>query len=147
MRPEESVDPLDDLYREVILDHYQNPRNHDPLKSPDARDEGYNPLCGDRVTVEVGFAAGKVMRIAAHGEGCAISQASASIMTEEVQGKTCEEAQRLVGRMRDLMGGRIPSSEDVGELEAFRGVHEFPVRIKCALLPWMTLQSVVKKGG
>lgn len=139
---------LEELYREVILDHYRNPRNRGHLDSPDATAEGVNPLCGDEITLELNFNDGVVSNVAVEGQGCSISQASASMMTEAIKGKSREEIGELVARFRTMMS--LDSSEDpgldperpgavLGDLEALQGVRKYPVRIKCASLGWNTL--------
>ena len=139
---------LDDLYAEIILDHYRNPRNTGLLAEPDLQAEGFNPFCGDRVSLTLALdPGGGIERVGFQGEGCSISQASASIMTELLKGKSVPEARGLNAAFRALMadaelpGGQTP--EELGELTALEGVKRFPVRIKCALLPWATLQDAL----
>ena len=143
---------LNELYREVILDHYRAPRHHDHLEAPDASAEGNNPLCGDEVTVELKLDGDVVREIGAIGVGCSISQASASMMTEAVVGKEREEIEDVVRKFKAMMDIE-ESDEDIidpdrpgaalGDLEALQGVRKFPVRIKCADLPWITLQQAL----
>lgn len=139
---------LEELYREVILDHYRNPRNRGHLESPDATAEGVNPMCGDELTIELRMTDGVVDEIAIAGQGCSISQSSASMMSEAVKGKTREEIDELVARFRAMMS--LDESGDsgidpdrpgaaLGDLEALQGVRQYPVRIKCASLGWNTL--------
>jgi len=145
---------LNELYREVILDHYRAPRHHDHLDSPDGSAEGKNPLCGDEVTVEIKVAGDTIVDIAAIGVGCSISQASASMMTEAVAGKSREEVAELVRKFKVMMSIE-DSAEPVvdpdrpgaslGDLEALQGVRKFPVRIKCADLPWITLTQALEQ--
>ncbi len=136
---------LTDLYREVILDHYRTPRNRGRLDAPDLHGEGTNPLCGDEISIDLAVADGAVADVRINGQGCSISQASASMMSEAIKGKTVEEIQALAERFNALM-----TSEEViidperpgavlGDLEALQGVREFPVRIKCATLSWHTM--------
>lgn len=143
---------LEDLYRDVILDHYRNPRHRKPLDSPDTSAEGVNPLCGDEVTVEISFDGDRVTDISVHGQGCSISQSSASMMSEAVLGKTREEIDALSRRFQDMMtsededaAGIDPSRPGsvLGDLEALQGVRRYPVRIKCASLPWTTLEQAL----
>lgn len=145
---------LNELYREVILDHYRAPRHHDHLDSPDGTAEGKNPLCGDEVTVEIKVAGDTIVDVAAIGVGCSISQASASMMTEAVAGKSREEVAELVRKFKVMMS--IEDSADpvvdpdrpgaaLGDLEALQGVRKFPVRIKCADLPWITLTQALEQ--
>jgi nitrogen fixation NifU-like protein len=133
---------LDDLYRELILDHYRHPRNKGTLTSATKRSEGYNPLCGDEIAIELRLADGKVQDIAFSGRGCSISQASGSMMTDAVKGLSREEAVRVIEAFKHLMTD--PDSEpdvDLGDLEAFQGVAKFPVRVKCATLAWHVLEE------
>jgi nitrogen fixation NifU-like protein len=146
---------LEDLYREIILDHYRNPRNRGELAVPPAhRAEGFNPLCGDEVEVFVAVEDGTVADIRVSGQGCSISQSSASMMSQAVKGKTVDEARAISRAFKGMMsihehaldgdGAGDEASEDVpevklGDLEALRGVVKFPVRIKCATLAWNTL--------
>ena len=151
---------LEDLYREIILDHYRNPRNKGELETPPAhRSEGFNPLCGDEIVVYIETADdGTITDIKIGGQGCSISQSSASMMSAAVKGKTVDEAQSLMSRFKSMMsihetdiGGdgsesgidsdasSIDAELPLGDLEALRGVVKFPVRIKCATLSWNTL--------
>ena len=150
---------LEDLYREIILDHYRNPRNRGELAVPPAhRTEGFNPLCGDEVIVFVEVADGRVSDIRIAGQGCSISQSSASMMTSAVKGRTLEEVAELTRAFKAMMSiheagleGGETSDDDVaetsevplGDLEALRGVVKFPVRIKCATLSWNTLTQAL----
>lgn len=131
---------LDELYREVILDHYSHPRNHGRLDPHDVAAEGANPLCGDELTVFVRLADDRIQDVRFVGHGCSISQSSASMMTEAVKGKSLDEARALIEQFKGLMHGREPT-DDLGDLAALQGVRKFPVRIKCATLPWVTLQQ------
>ena len=139
---------LEDLYREVILDHYRNPRNRGHLDSPDASAQGVNPLCGDEIGIELKFTDGMVSDVAIEGQGCSISQSSASMMTEAIKGKSRAEIEALVGKFRAMMSledsdgaGLDPDRPGsvLGDLEALQGVRQYPVRIKCASLGWNTL--------
>ena len=149
---------LEDLYREIILDHYRAPRNRGELPVPPAqRAEGFNPLCGDEVILYLIVEDGVVQDIATEGQGCSISQASTSMMSAAVKGKPVEEAQRIIRAFKALMsiheskleGGAGDGEDDasdvegvrLGDLEALQGVVKFPVRIKCATLAWNTLQQ------
>jgi nitrogen fixation NifU-like protein len=137
---------LDDLYREVILDHYQHPRNKGRLESPDVATRGHNPLCGDEVELSMKLAGDRVDEIAFGGRGCSISQASASMMTEQVKGQTLAEAEHLADLFRDLMTGDGDGSQlgQAEELQALQGVKRYPVRVKCALLPWSALREAAE---
>jgi len=143
---------LEDLYREIILDHYRSPRNRGELPSPPAsRADGHNPLCGDEITVYLQVDDGVVSDVRVGGQGCSISQSSASMMTQAVLGKSVDEVRSLVRRFKGMLSiedesGEIDSEPGVagdgaelGDLEALRGVVKFPVRIKCATLAWNTL--------
>jgi nitrogen fixation protein NifU and related proteins len=136
---------LDDLYKEVILDHYQHPRNRGSLAEPTIATRGHNPLCGDEVELALLIDSDRVSDIAFGGRGCSISQASASMMTENVKGHTLEEAEELGGAFKGVMSG-AGSTEALGEAEelaALQGVKRYPVRVKCALLPWTALQEAI----
>ncbi|MBI4277301.1 MAG: SUF system NifU family Fe-S cluster assembly protein [Armatimonadetes bacterium] len=133
---------LDDLYREVILDHYSHPRNRGALDPADIKVEGANPLCGDELAFYLRVADGRVSEVRFEGHGCSISQASASMMTEQILGKTLEEARGLIETFKAMMRGQDPREDrDVGDLVALQGVRKFPVRIKCATLAWVALQQ------
>jgi nitrogen fixation NifU-like protein len=137
---------LRELYQEVILDHHKKPRNFRTLEG--ARHvEGYNPLCGDKVTVYVKLEGDVVREVSFQGSGCAISTASASMMTESLKGKTRAEAEALFQSFHDLLTGKIPLDADVanlGKLQVFSGVREFPVRVKCATLAWHTFHAALE---
>ena len=147
--------PLDGLYGDLILDHYRHPRHREPVQSPDLEAEEYNPFCGDRVILHLKFAReGRVCQVSANSEGCSIIQATASMMADALEGKGLEELEDLSRRFRDRMYGR-PSSKDarddagddpsdLGALDALTVVRQFPVRIKCALLPWTALEEGIK---
>ena len=135
---------LDDLYRQVIIDHYRNPRHRGALPSPTASHEGFNPLCGDEVTVDLLVNGGVVEDVAFRGAGCSISQSSASLMTEAVIGKRAEEAESLIREFTAMMTGSDEIDlEALGDLEALMGVRKFPVRVKCATLAWHTLHEAL----
>ena len=135
---------LDELYRDVILDHNRRPRNFGPLDSADASVEGYNPLCGDRLTLRLKLDADRIADIRFEGQGCAISTASASLMTEAVKGKTRAQALELFERMHHLLTDGATSAEQLGKLAALSGVREYPARVKCASLCWHTLASALQ---
>ncbi len=143
---------LEDLYREIILDHYRNPRNRGELPAPPARRvEGFNPLCGDEVVVYLDVEDGKVTDVRIGGQGCSISQSSASMMSSAVKGKSVEEVRALIKAFKAMMSiheQRLDGEDEaeapdpdvkLGDLEALQGVVKFPVRIKCATLSWNTL--------
>ena len=138
---------LRDLYQEVILDHSKRPRNFGELAGANRRAEGYNPLCGDRETVFIRLEDDLLKDVGFRGTGCAISTASASMMTEALKGKTRAQAEALFQRFHDLITGQDGHSDkdgsDLGKLTVFSGVREFPVRVKCATLPWHTLKAAL----
>jgi nitrogen fixation NifU-like protein len=132
---------LDELYREVILEHYKSPRNRGRLDQPDVATRGKNPLCGDEVEISLAFDGDKVRDVRFSGRGCSISQASASMLTEAIKGKSVAEAETLVEHFKATMRGEGESEEDWGDLEALQGVRKYPARVKCALLAWTTLEE------
>ena len=143
---------LEELYREVILDHYRNPRNRVPLDRPEFQAEGVNPLCGDEVKVELRFEDGEVREVSVRGHGCSISQSSGSMMGEAIKGLTRQDVADLASRFQTMLTSEeaqdspLPDSEPgsvMGELEALQGVRRYPVRIKCASLPWTTLVQAI----
>ena len=135
---------LRDLYQELILEHSKAPRNYRELRGADHRAEGYNPLCGDRFTVSVQIEGDSIQDIAFQGSGCAISKASASMMTQSVKGKTREQAKKLFEHFhRTVTGTQEADSAELGKLEVFAGVRKFPARVKCATLAWHTLQAAL----
>jgi nitrogen fixation NifU-like protein len=137
---------MEDLSREIILDHYQNPRNHGRLEHPTLANRGHNPLCGDEIEISIGIdEQGQLIReIAFTGRGCSISQASASMMTEVIKGQKLDDAEAAVRRFTQRMANReSPPSELEEELDALQGVKKYPARVKCALLPWTTLRETV----
>ncbi len=137
---------LNDLYQEVILDHNRRPRNFHALADPSHTAEGYNPLCGDRLTLYLKVAGGVVRDVSFEGAGCAISKASASLMTDAVKGKTVAEVQALFERFHRMVTTPPEQAvEDLGKLSALAGVREFPVRVKCASLAWHTLKAAMAK--
>ncbi|HJL91463.1 MAG: SUF system NifU family Fe-S cluster assembly protein [Acidimicrobiales bacterium] len=149
---------LEDLYKEIILDHYKNPRNQGELSVPPAiMEEGFNPLCGDEVKVYVLTDGDLIKDIRIDGQGCSISQASASMMAESVIDKTLEEAKNLIERFKEMMSVHESNmdseelSEDndensLGDLQALKGVVKYPVRIKCATLGWNTFDQIITPG-
>src|SRR5918912_3072623 len=136
----------EDLSREIILDHYQNPRNHGRLEQPTVANRGHNPLCGDEIELSLAIDAQeeRIRDIAFTGRGCSISQASASMMTDAVKGMQLSEAEEAVQQFTQRMGNRQPPPTDLEEeLDALQGVKKYPARVKCALLPWTTLRETV----
>lgn len=141
---------LEDLYREIVLDHYRNPRNRGELPCPPAhRAEGFNPLCGDEVVVYTDVAGGVVRDVRVGGQGCSISQSTASMMSVAVKGRSLAEVEKLERSFKAMMSivtdsGEVAPPADLGDLEALRGVVKFPVRIKCATLCWNTLAESLR---
>ena len=137
-----------DLYQELILDHYRNPRNNKKIEPHTHDAEGQNPLCGDELEIFINVVDGVIDDISFEAEGCAISQASASLMTESLKGKTLEEANAMYGKMHRVLTGADPVEGDelveLGKLEALGGVAEFPVRVKCASLAWHTMHAALE---
>jgi nitrogen fixation NifU-like protein len=139
---------LRELYQQVILDHNKSPRNFKKLETANHFAEGYNPLCGDRIDVYVKLNDNKIEDISFVGSGCAISKASASLMSTMVKGKTIEEAEIIFEKFHHLITGKMDeeiNAEEVGKLAVFAGVREFPARVKCASLAWHTLISALKE--
>jgi nitrogen fixation NifU-like protein len=139
---------LRELYQQVILDHNKNPRNYHEMADATRRVEGYNPLCGDHYTVFVKIAGDTIAEVSFTGSGCAISKASASVMSSTVKGKSTDEADRLFETFHALVTGDpgSESADELGRLAAFSGVSEFPARVKCATLAWHTLRTAITSG-
>jgi len=145
---------LEDLYREIILDHHRNPRNRGELPPPASHAVGHNPLCGDEIVGFLTVDGGVVSEVKVGGQGCSISQSSASMMSQAIKGKPVEEVRALVRRFKGKMS--IPDEDGnpiepdpavkLGDLEALQGVVKFPVRIKCATLAWNTLLDALEQG-
>jgi nitrogen fixation NifU-like protein len=145
---------IEDLYRDVILDHNRNPRNRGTLENPDAHAEGNNPLCGDELTLDLRLDGDQIVEVAILGQGCSISQSSASMMSQAIKGKTLAEVHEIIANFKAMMDiEAAPSSAGIdrdhpgavlGDLEALQGVRKFPVRIKCANLAWTTLEEALK---
>lgn len=134
----------EDLSREIILDHYQNPRNHGRLPNPTVANRGHNPLCGDEIELSLVIDSDRVEEIAFTGRGCSISQASASMMTDIVKGQTLDDVQAAVQSFTAGMASKTPPPSELdSELDALQGVKRYPARVKCALLPWTTLRETV----
>lgn len=133
---------ISELYQEVILDHTKNPRNRRKMVNANRNAEGYNPLCGDQVTLHVSLDGNVLRDISFEGSGCAISTASVSLLTETLKGKTAEEVKTIFKSFHDLVTGQ-PTKGDLGKLEVFSGVQEFPMRVKCATLAWHTLNAAL----
>lgn len=136
---------LRELYQQVILDHNKKPRNYRELEGANRQADGYNPLCGDKVHVYLHVANDVIQDISFQGSGCAISKASASMMTERLKGKTLAEAEAIFKTFHELVTGAsaTPAAPELGKLAVFSGVREFPARVKCATLAWHTLQAAL----
>ena len=139
---------LDDIYKEVILDHYKNPRNKRELPGAELQHHANNPLCGDEITVFAHVEGDAVAEVTFQGAGCSISQSSASMMTEVVTGASVGDAKALAGEFRGMMAGDVEPDEDsFGDLVALKGVVQYPIRIKCAVLAWDVLQDALDGAG
>ena len=143
-------DELRELYQELILDHSKRPRNFHGMEQANRKANGHNPLCGDRVTVSLQVEGDVVRDVSFEGSGCSISTASASMMTDALKGKTVAEAKALFDRFHDLVTAdpskAAPTSAELGKLAVFAGVHEFPMRVKCASLAWHTMKAALEGG-
>ncbi len=135
---------LRDLYQETVFDHYRRPRNYGVLADANRKAEGYNPLCGDKVTLYLKVEDGVIRDASFEGAGCAIATASASLMTESLKGKREEEAMQLLEDVRRMVTG---GEKAEGKLQVLAGVHEFPERVKCATLPWHTMKAALENVG
>ena len=139
---------LSELYQQVILDHNKKPRNFRKLETANHTAEGYNPLCGDQLTIYMNLEDGRVTDVGFEGSGCAISKASASMMTQAVKGKSKEQAETLFKEFHSMVTGELDEENEentLGNLKIFAGVREFPVRVKCATLPWHTMHAALNK--
>ena len=139
---------LSELYQQVILDHNKKPRNFRKLENANHTADGYNPLCGDQLTVYLDLEDDLVKEVGFEGSGCAISKASASMMTQAVKGKSKEQAENLFQEFHSMVTGELneeTEENNLGNLKIFAGVREFPVRVKCATLPWHTLHAAINK--
>ena len=134
---------FDELYQEIILDHSKRPRNCHAMGDANRKAEGYNPLCGDRLKLYIKIENDTVIDASFVGSGCAISTASASLMTESLKGKSRQEAIKLLDRFHELLTTDTPVSQDLGKLVVFCGVRDYPARVKCATLAWHTLKSAL----
>lgn len=133
-------EPLDDMYRDIIMDHFRSPRGKKPLEQVDITSQGSNPACGDELEMQVEMDDGAVKDIHVDCRGCAISVASGSMLAEIIKGRSLEEARRIAELVRRMLKGeRVDLPDDLGDIDALQGVRQFPVRIKCALLSWVTL--------
>jgi len=139
------MNDLRDLYQEVVIDHNRSPRNHHVLDKPDCQAEGFNPLCGDKIKVYLKFENNCVEEASFVGTGCAISTASASLMTERLKGMSVEDIKKLFKEVHGALTGNIDKDLDLGKLEVLKGVCQFPARVKCATLAWHTLRAALDK--
>ncbi len=138
---------LRELYQQVILDHHKKPRNFHKLEHGNRKADGFNPLCGDRITLYLDLKDGVVCDVGFEGAGCAISTASASMMTEALKGKTEAQIEELFNRFHDLVTGKADQDPDsMGKLAVFSGVRDYPVRVKCATLAWHTLRAALHQA-
>ena len=135
---------FDELYRDLILDHYRAPRNRRSLDEPDIDLTQHNPVCGDEIQITAHVRGGRLANIGFVGQGCSISQASASMMTEAVKGKPLEEADQTAALFRSMVRGETEGDESLGDLISLQGVSKYPIRVKCAVLAWDTLQKGLK---
>ena len=138
---------LRELYQEIVLDHNSRPRNFKEIEDADRVVEGYNPLCGDKIMLYVKFEGDTIVDIGFQGTGCAISRASASLMTQQVKGRNVAQAEKLFDRFHEMVTGNVDGDldfEDLGDLEVMAGVSNFPSRVKCATLSWHSLRSALK---
>ncbi len=138
------IDDLNDLYQQVILDHSRSPRNFRVLANANRTAQGHNPLCGDNVTLYLRCEGDLIREITFQGSGCAISKASASLMTESLQGRTKGEVEALFERVRAMLTTGQAGGDDLGKLSVFAGVHKFPARVKCAILPWHAVLAALE---
>ncbi len=143
-----ATDELRELYQEVILDHSKNPKNFKELDDASHQSQGHNPLCGDRLALYLAVADGVIQDVGFKGAGCAISTASASMMTEALKGKTEAEVDTIFGAFHDLVTGKAADADHgvLGKLAVFKGVRDYPVRVKCATLAWHTLRAALAKA-
>ena len=141
------IPQLDELYKEIILDHYRKPHGRIPLERVDYHAEGMNPLCGDEVHLSLQLKDGKIEKVHMEGHGCSISVASGSMLASLLEGKSISEAKDLTNLLKNIMHDKVSEKDlekiDIGDLESLTGVKKFPVRIKCALLPWMTFEEAM----
>ncbi|HZK67172.1 MAG TPA: SUF system NifU family Fe-S cluster assembly protein [Chloroflexota bacterium] len=142
------VSSLDDLYKEILIDHYRYPRNRGAIEAPDVATRGHNPLCGDTLELSLVLEGDRIADVMTQGQGCSISQASASMMTERVKGRSLAEVREAVGLFKGMMLEDRKLAEEeydsLGDLESLEGVKNYPVRIKCALLAWNTLLEALE---
>ena len=138
------AEQLDDMYRDIIMEHYRFPRGDEKISDPDMKNEGYNPACGDEIEIMLKMNQDIIETVSVSCAGCAISTASGSMLAEICEGKTLAEAKKIAGIVKGLLKGEeFDESYDIGDIEALQGVKKFPVRVKCALLSWTTLVDAI----
>ena len=138
------MNELQELYQQVIIDHNHNPRNFHEIEHPSHSAKGHNPLCGDKIDVFLIVKNDVIVEVGFTGSGCAISKASSSLMTEALTGKTIADAEKLFESVHDMIINGKTDVEDIGKLAVLSGVHKFPARVKCAILPWHTLKNALE---
>jgi len=140
------MNDLQELYQQVIIDHNHNPRNFREIEHPSHSAKGHNPLCGDKIDIYLTIKDDIIAEVSFMGSGCAISKASSSLMTEVLLGKTVVEAQKIFDSVHDMIINGKTDAEDIGKLAVLSGVHKFPARVKCAILPWHTMKNALEKS-
>lgn len=140
------MNDLQELYQQVIIDHNHNPRNFHEIEHPTHSAKGHNPLCGDKIDIYLIIKDGVIVEVSFTGSGCAISKASSSLMTEALLGKTVTEAQKLFDLVHNIITNGKTDVEDIGKLAVLSGVHKFPARVKCAILPWHTMKNALERS-
>ncbi|MFC1786095.1 Fe-S cluster assembly sulfur transfer protein SufU [Candidatus Neomarinimicrobiota bacterium] len=140
------MNDLQELYQQVIIDHNHNPRNFHAIEHPSHSAKGHNPLCGDKIDIYLNIQDGVIAEVSFTGSGCAISKASSSLMTETLLGKTVTEAQTLFDLVHNMIINGKTDAEDIGKLAVLSGVHKFPARVKCAILPWYTMKNALERN-
>ena len=140
------MNELQELYQQVIIDHNHNPRNFHEIEHPSHSAKGHNPLCGDKIDIYLKIKDDIITEVSFMGSGCAISKASSSLMTETLLGKTVAEAQNLFDSVHRMITSGITDIEGIGKLAVLSGVHKFPARVKCAILPWHTMKNALEKN-
>ncbi len=136
---------LEELFKEIIIEHYQHPKNHGHIEHPDAKSDGSNPLCGDEIAMELKFDGNRVKDIMFTGNGCSISQSAASLLTEAIKGKTIEETRKIMEEYKNMLAGKNYNSELLGDLEALSDVKKYPARVKCASLSVAVLDQALQQ--
>ena len=140
------MNELQELYQQVIIDHNHNPRNFREIEHPSHSAKGHNPLCGDKIDIYLTIKDDIITEVSFTGSGCAISKASSSLMTEALLGRTVTEAQKLFDSVHNMIINGETDAESIGKLAVLSGVHKFPARVKCAILPWHTMKNALEKS-